>query len=267
MNGSKMMCVVAVSALAGSAMGGVSGDWLMSDFDGGFYSYEQGSGAAVSIGSIPSDVIGIEFDGSGNLFAMTTFVGGGAFYSINPANGSWSLVGNSGLSQPIEGDLAWDSRSGQMYGCYGDSASNSLYTIDTMTGVATVVGAMEEDDISGLVFDGSGRLWGVDTNTNGSDVADLVEIDKSTGGVLSRVSLGIQINGPLLGMDINDMTGEIYMAMDNGNFYSVDVDMGLATFVDTHGVFTATGLAYGIPAPGSVMALVGAGLVGVRRRR
>lgn len=250
------------------ASAGVSGDqWLMSDFSGGFYSYEQGSGAALSLGTIPSDVIGIEFGGDGNLYAMTTFVGGGQFYQIDPTNGSATLIGASGLTQPIEGDLAWDVRSGQMYGNYGDSTSNSLYTIDLMTGVATVIGDIEEDDISGLAFDQAGRLWGVDTNTNFSNVADLVEIDKNTGSVLSRVSLGIQTIGPLLGMDINDQTGELFMAMDDGNFYSIDTVAGSATFVDTHGVLTATGLAYGVPAPSSVLALMGAGLLGARRRR
>lgn len=242
-------------------------DWLISDFESGFYSYEQGSGTASLIGEIPRSLIGIDFAGDGMLYGITTFGNGNDFYRINASTGESTLVGNTGLTGIIEGDLAYDATTNQLFGNYGDSMTNSLYTINLATGVATVVGPSEEDDISGLAFDQAGRLWGVDTNVGGSRVADLVEIDKTTGDVLSRSSLGIQVNGPLIGMDINDLTGELFMAMDNGNFYSIDTVAGSATFVDTHGVMTATGLAYGIPAPSSVLALMGAGLLGARRRR
>jgi outer membrane protein assembly factor BamB len=261
--------LIGVAVAAGASMaagGGVSTQWLMSDFDRGFYSYEQGSGAAVSLGMIPDSVVGIEFAGDGHLYGMTSVGNGNNFYRIDPTDGTSVLVGNTGLPQVIEGDLAWDATGGLMYGSYSTSDSNSLYTFDVATGLASYVGDMEEDDISGMAFDQSGRLWAVDTNVNGSGVADLLEINKANGGVLSRVSLGIVINGPLIGMDLNDATGEIFMAMDNGGFYSIDTDAGTALQVDTHGVGTATGLAY-VPAPGSLFVLVGAGLVGSRRRR
>ena len=241
-------------------------DWIINNLQSGVYGYSQGSGAALLITSTPPTMVGIEFGGDGVLYGISSFLGIN-LYSIDLNTGISTVIGSTGLSQIFEGDMAYDATTNRMFGNYGNPTTNSIYTIDLNTGLATVIGSSAEDDISGLAFDSSGRMWGVDTNTNGSDIIDLVEIDKTNGDILSRVSLGVEINGPLLGLDFNPFTNELFMAMDNGNFYSIDTANGSASLVDIHGVMNASGLAFVVPTPGSLSMLAIAGLCGTRRRR
>jgi len=201
------------------------------------------------------------------LYGVTTWANGNGLYSIDPNSGASDLIGATGLAQIVEGDVAYDHTTNQLFANYSDISTNNIYTINLNTGLATLVGPSEEDDISGLAFDAAGRMWAVDTNTNGSRVLDLLEIDKTNGDVLSRNSLGVLQFSAVLGMDFNSITNELYMALGNGDFYSIDTGLATASFVDTLNVSGTTGLAFVVPAPGAFTMLALAGLCTARRSR
>ncbi len=73
-------------------------------------------------------------------------------------------------------DIAIDPTTGTMY---GTNASN-LYTINTSTGAATLVGAMGESDMEGMTFSENGDLYGT-TGTGATNSNSKYSINKSTG--------------------------------------------------------------------------------------
>jgi len=108
---------------------------------------------------------------------------------------------------------------------YGAQYGGGLYTIDTETGVMTMVGA--SPDCSGLAYDGSTMY--------GATITDLYSIDMATGegtmigalGTTGGVMIGIGCNaaGELYGFDLGDDT-----------FYSIDKATGAATAVGSLGI-------------------------------
>jgi hypothetical protein len=266
--------LVAVLTAPGEA---VAQKWLISGASGTLWDYTQGSGAAVNSRAITpgfgnSVVTGIDFAPDGTLFLLTSF-SDNRLYKVNPATGASSLVGPTGLSTIIEGDIGFDPTSGVLYGLYNNSGGNQLFTLNTSTGAATALGAVASDDPSGLAFDNSGQLWVIDSHVNTTHIPTLLKVNKSNGSVLSSQSTGINLGTghPLLGADFNPTTNQLYFAMDNGNFYSEDTVTGLATLVDSHGVTNATGLAFVTPEPTTPIVLLSGGAVVlwsiVRKRR
>lgn len=61
------------------------------------------------------------------------------FASIDTATGTVSPIGDTGISQRGEGGLLYDEVSGTLFA----SDSESLYTVDTTTGAATLIGAID----------------------------------------------------------------------------------------------------------------------------
>jgi hypothetical protein len=190
--------------------------------------------------------------------------------------GASTLVGSTGLAPTIEGDLGFDPTSGVLYGLYDSLGGSQMFTLNTTTGAATVIGSVAGDDPSGLAFDNSGQLWVINSNVNTTHIPTLLKVDKANGNVLSTQSSGVNVgsNQAVLGADFDPTTNLLYFAMSNGSFYREDTSTGLATLVDTHGVLFASGLAFVapsvVPEPGSLTLLLlgGAALfwLYVRRR-
>ncbi len=105
------------------------------DNGGNFYSFDVESGFYTSLGSIPGDWVGMEFDqSSGILYAIA----GADLYTIDPVAVSATLVGATGIPPgnfPIA--LAID---GAGVGYTYEVVTDNLYSIDLATATATLIG-------------------------------------------------------------------------------------------------------------------------------
>jgi DNA-binding beta-propeller fold protein YncE len=255
--------------------------WLISDQSNNLWDYTQGSGAAVNARAISPIVTagaitaGIDFSPTnGQLYALTTLYDN-SLYTVNPTTGAASLVGPTGQTSVIEGDLAFDPTTGTLYGAYevpSGTSNEELFTLNTSTGVATIVGPMSSStiDVSGLAFDSSGQLWAVASGVNSTGIPALLELDKTTGAITSSMSMGLDLNQPTLGIRFDPSNGQLYMADGDGNFYQINTSNGDTTLIDSTGV-DATGLAFvsNVPEPGSIGVLAAGSMVllGGRKRR
>ena len=88
---------------------------------------------------------------------------GGAIYKISKVDGSSTLVGNTGFSQTPS--IAFDSE-GKFFGTTNFSGSkiSDLISIDTLTGIGTVIGSTGFSLVSGLVMKGT-VVVGIKENT------------------------------------------------------------------------------------------------------
>jgi hypothetical protein len=106
-----------------------------------------GSSSLVGNFSITNGImIGITFDGSGNLYG--TEVTTDSLYSINPANGIATKIGNGlGININYAQDMAFDIDNGILYlSAYISTPGfreGALYICDTTTGIATKVGTFQ----------------------------------------------------------------------------------------------------------------------------
>lgn len=216
-------------------------------------------------------IVGIDSMTPGStLFALTSRTDGGAvagdnsLYTINPATGQATLVGGTGLSSLIEGDIGFDGTTGTLYGMFQQVSVNGfirsgLYTFNTSNGAATFVAGIQNSslssDPSGLAFDGSGQLWimGRNGTNGGTGNWRLLQVDKSNGNISQNFDTGISaVGSDTLGLDFDD-EGNLFAAVDNGNFYSVSTVDGSTSIVEAHGL-NATGLAL-VPEPSTIALL------------
>ncbi len=118
------------------------------------------------------------------------------------------------------GELAWDPSTATLYMADG-RAQNALYTVDRVTGAATLVGIHGITDLFAIEFDGSGTLWGLDSGRN------LYIIDKTTG--VATATGAVASTGSSLSLAWDSargmMTAEYYI----GYIYEIDLNTGLMT--------------------------------------
>lgn len=100
-------------------------------------------------------------------------------YSVDTSTGAASVIGAVGYSSI--GALDFDPTSNVLYGARGgpDDTAGSLVTIDTATGAGTLVAATHR--MTGISFDSSGQLYGVDNGSMSGVPSSLYLIDKSDG--------------------------------------------------------------------------------------
>ena len=134
---------------------------------GNLYELEQ-SGTASLVGPTGFDrVPGLTFDAAGTLFgSIADATLGEGLATINPGRGSGSFIGGFGSSLSIEG-IAFHPVTGELYGS-GVSGGVALFTIDTSSGSASVLGVLTEAGsglqlpkrLVGLAFGQAGALYG-----------------------------------------------------------------------------------------------------------
>lgn len=231
-----------------------------------------GTGAGLGF----SDVDGLSFDGSGNLWGVDDNTN--RLIRIDTVSGSATAVGSFGSGFNDMG-LAWGG--GRMYMAATDSAGTigSLYTVDTGTGSATLVGDFGLDGngqrlrIRSLGYH-AGTLYGW------SNRDTLVTIDTGTGraSTVGSFSFASAVIGQD-GFDIDPATGLGWSIAEVENrTYTLDLATGRATVRATSlscnggscgaGGFNSLAIA-AVPEPGS-LALMGLGLgvvAGTGRRR
>jgi len=126
-----------------------------------------------------SSFTGLEWVGSSLYGASITGARGASSLRIlDPATGASTLVGPTGITNPIAG-LAYDETGAVMYGITGGAGgggSSNLVSVNLTTGVATVIGSVGFNGGS-LEFAQDGNLYGGSTGNTGN----LYRINKATG--------------------------------------------------------------------------------------
>jgi hypothetical protein len=121
---------------------------------------------------------GLEWVGTSLYGAsITASHGASQLRTLDPATGLSSLLGATGIANPIAG-LAYDESSAVMYGITGgaNGGSSNLVTVNLTTGVATVVGSVGFNGGS-LEFAQDGNLYAGSVGNSGN----LYQINKATG--------------------------------------------------------------------------------------
>lgn len=166
------------------------------------------------------------------LFAATGSNGVDAdLYRINPATGGATLVGPvlvGALPVSLTG-LAAHPTTGVLYGVsHGNSANfdRSLFTINTATGAATVIGGVGDTlggTTSDISFSPSGTLFGYRPNTD-----ELVTINLTTG---VATVVGVTGTGNSCGGSIAFVGATLFAAKldDAGNLERLNTATGVAT--------------------------------------
>jgi hypothetical protein len=196
--------------------------------------------------------------------------------SVNPATGSISVIGATGL-----GNLAFDTA--ELDGTvYETDLSNNLYSINTTTGAATLIGYTGIPPCPSLIdpaddfgdeslFSAGGNLYatfdGFDfTTSTFRDAPTLYQLNPTTGAATLVGPTAFEIDGAV------DVNSTVY-AFTSDQVLSLDLTNGdttsVATYDDPSGFNFITGAAAATPEPDS-FALFGSGtglvLVSMRRR-
>lgn len=137
----------------------------------------------------------------------------GDFGTLNLGTGSFSLLGNSGVT--LAG-LAVSN--GTLYGAHYNS-TGELYSVSTVDGSVTTIGAsaFSYDDFGGTLT----GLYGVST------AADLYSIDRLTGAGTFIGSTGLTLTGFRA---LSNNAGTLYFT-SAANLYTLDTSTGAATLV------------------------------------
>lgn len=153
---------------------------------------DPATGLGTPIGDIGAETTGLAFQPLTNvLYGSTAQIVSGtisprALIRIDQATGAGTEVGLHGTSRPLA-DLAFDRTTGILYGWQAND-SGDLYTVNLMTGAATLVGESGLMDLTGgngLTFGPGNQLFYAGEGTEGL----LRTIDKETGLPISSVQL------------------------------------------------------------------------------
>ncbi|QYM78008.1 DUF4394 domain-containing protein [Horticoccus luteus] len=151
--------------------------------------------------------------------------GASILYQIDPNNGSiLSTIGDTGLSHITA--MSFNPLDGKLYAASSGSGA-SLYTLNTSTGAATLVGALgDSDDIPDMTFRSDGTLFAWSENND-----TLKTINLATG---AATDLAFGTDTYQTGLEFGP-TGVLYLKVAS-DFYTVDVDSATVTYSMTTGV-------------------------------
>lgn len=187
------------------------------------------------------------FGGSGGTFtdASTVYgtcstsyrVYGGKATAEGGADGAWShtvWVYSDAAGQPLTDDvvafdMACDPASGLIYGWFKSAAgSYRLGTYDGEQRTVSQIGENSKTIINALACDGNGVLWGIEGSTG-----KLYTINKTTGTLTEKASVGVTAMGTNQSAAIYDAAGKMYWGavrdIYNASLYEIDLVTGEAT--------------------------------------
>jgi hypothetical protein len=186
------------------------------------------------------------------------------------------------------GDLAFNPIDGKLYAITSDQANpadpgpvDGIYTVDTGTGLATLVGKTIWDTVAGIAFDTDGILYasGFDPAVGpfGTNMLFTFDLDNLMFDatdpllLLDNTRVTLQENDFILnGLGINPLTDEIYATeAETGKIYKINPVTGEMEFTGTPAGLSVSDLTFRVAEPGT-LAVMGLGLLGlffIRRRR
>ena len=105
-------------------------------------------------------------------------------YTVNPADGSTTFLGDSGLGFSAISAMDFDT-AGTLYASVnivgdGTTGGDNLATISKINGLATVIGPFGTERMEAIAFASDGTLYGATTN-QGINTGELYTINTSTG--------------------------------------------------------------------------------------
>ena len=238
---------------------------------GAILTVDQTNGSGVLVGDpiTPGGLTGIDFDSSGRLWGSSIDGPSGNRTSnlveIDPDNGALlaSFAILDGMTAISIGDLAIQPGTDTIFGIHSNAdatgPAGQLYTIDPLTGAATLVGDPGEGRGGGLAFAPDGTLYYLEFD-------ELHTLDPGTGAILSTTALnfgshdglGIRSDGTLFATRAG--TGAL-----SDEIRIIDPSAGTSTPIGQTGAGNASDLAFrsaAVPEPGTLV-LVGLALSGL----
>jgi hypothetical protein len=242
------LAMVGTARLASAATKIYSGGVL----DGNLYTTDSVTAATVLIGPTGISPYDIAFSPSGQLYGAHLANSVYSLYSINPITAASTFIGN--LERTING-LEFRAN-GVLYG----SGNNGLYTINTVTGLASLVGVNGGYFSAGdLAFAPDDSLF-MTTTTN-----ELVKVNPATGGATLVGAMGYS---DVFGIDFIGST--LYGITAGGQLITISTVTGAGSLVTA----TNTGFYNGgssvnpaVPEPSSLALMSLGGLLMMLRRR
>lgn len=253
--------------------------------------------------TVTGGLTGLAFDNSapgpsGSLWGSQAFGLGSTSRLIEIDANDGSLISDVGAfhtdpndvegSDMSIGDLAFNPVDGKLYAITSDQANpnepgpvDGIYTIDTGTGLATLVGKTIWDTVAGIAFDSAGTLYalGFDPAVGpfGTNMLFTFDLDNlmfdDTDPLLleDNTRVTVDVNVELFnGLGINPLTNEIYASEAiTGDIYKVDPITGEMQYTGTPLPGRVSDLTFRVAEPGT-LAVMGLGLLGlafIRRRR
>lgn len=190
----------------------------------------------------------------------------GQLFTINKDTGEATIVGPHGDYFPMSG-LAYDPISNTLFGTYGPGGDESLYSIDPMTGSATLIGSLGGYQIHGLAFDPITNILYGSAYTEPPGEAAFLSIDRAT-GFTTLINTTTQ---SLAGISFDPVTGILYGVDDGGlsgtyttGLYEVDKATGQTSLIGYVPLSNPHGLEFvaSIPIPSAII-LFGSGFLGM----
>jgi len=249
----RTICLLGILVLAGAALAqGPIGYSVQSNGNDHLYRIDLSTGQATDLGLVGlNDAEGLSFGPGGNLYA----IGGTVMEFWNITTPPGNLVGPTGPRSGIDAGLGY--YNGVMYNMQGDSAGSYLYTINTNTGAATLVGRGTKFADNIAILNGIG--YAADFIFDDS----LFKVDLATGQFTLVGPLNIGNVSLQAGTDFYGNT--LYSLTSDGRIFTINTSTGQATFVANVSAGAGwEGLAI-VPEPTSLLLLGLAGLL-LRRR-
>lgn len=254
---------------------------------------DTATGAGTIVGTIGFEVPSLAVDPSTGILYAGRGAGIPNLYTVNPTNGTATLVGNTGLGFSAIGGMDFRA-DGILFAAVnivgdGGTGSENLASINKTTGVATVIGPFGVEGIEAIAFDSSGVLWGA-RDARGAGVgrpglytinpltgqATFVEPIVSASGVPPSggvVSLQFATDGTLFG----GTARAIGPATDGGRLITIDRATGIFSFVGgvaatpggvSLGALAGTNTTIPEPSTGALLSIgLGGVLIAYRRRK
>jgi len=171
---------------------------------------------------------------AGTLYAVRE--SGDRLVSIDTDTLVFTDIGPLGITFDF-GGLGWDSSTSTLY-MIGGRPSQALYTVDTNTGAATLVGSHNVNDLFGLAYDSKNDALYASVFTAGQP---LYTLNRSNGSATPGPALSQRLGGLAYNSRDDDLIGVHDGA---GDLYSIDRNTGRLTLLYDGPYTNDSGLAY-----------------------
>jgi len=156
--------------------------------------------------------------------------------SIDAGTLAYTPIGGLGVGFDF-GGLAWNSNSSTLF-MIGGRRNDSLYTVNTGTGAATLVGSHGINDLFGLAYDSvNNQLYG----TQFSGGSGFYRLDMGTGAATFVATMGRQIGGLAYDSRNDRLVG---IEDGAGDLFEIDRGTGAQTLLFDGAFVNDSGLAY-----------------------
>ena len=217
------------------------------------YNYNTVSGAVALVSSPQNSYSALAYRPSdGTLFATT---GSGGLYTLNPATGVGTLVGQTGISELAA--LAIDPINGNIYGMTSFTSAE-FYKISSTDASSVFLGYTKEgslfDTINGLAFSPNERLYSVDYPSG-----LLYTVNTGTGAVTRAPNPSFEtdfINGACSGMTFGP--SGLFASDYSGDVFSINLANGEGTRIGTPIDQIVAMTAIPVPEPTSIATVIAA---------